>query len=263
MASSQTRRWHEFDSVIDFEQAARRFILEHAERAIAARGAFSIVLAGGNTPRNIYRALCDADTDWSAWHVYFGDERCLPADDPERNSHMARSAWLDHVAIPSQQIHPIPGELGPETAADSYARELAEVGEFDLVLLGLGEDGHTASLFPGGAWEHAKTNLPCAGACPARDKRVRVQGTLLQNRWHNGRGGFPLPAVIPVLDAPKPPPQRVSLTPARLSQTSSVLFLVSGKDKREAVMNWQAGIAIPASSICPLAGVDIFVLRAP
>ncbi|HXU93092.1 MAG TPA: 6-phosphogluconolactonase [Gallionella sp.] len=229
MAASQTRRWHEFDSVIEFERAARTFILDKAEQAIAARGAFRIVLAGGDTPRNIYRALCDADTDWSAWHIYFGDERCLPVDDPERNSHMASSAWLDHVDIPSQQIHPIPGELGPETAATGYASDLANVGEFDLVLLGLGEDGHTASLFPGGSWE--QTQL--------------------------------LPAVIPVLDAPKPPPQRISLSPARLSHALSVLFLIRGKNKREAIENWRAGVAIPASRICPPAGVDIFVLGTP
>ncbi|BBJ00357.1 6-phosphogluconolactonase [Ferrigenium kumadai] len=225
MDASQTCRWHEFDSSMAFEQAACRFILENAERAIAARGAFRIVLSGGDTPRNIYRALRDADTDWSAWHIYFGDERCLPAEDPERNSHMARSAWLDHVAIPPRQIHPISGELGPDAAAASYAQDLAEVGEFDLVLLGLGEDGHTASLFPATAWEHMKA----------------------------------LSTVVPVLDAPKPPSQRVSLSAARLSRASSVLFLVSGKDKREAVMNWQAGVAIPASRICPPAGVDIFL----
>lgn len=225
MDASQTCRWHEFDSGAGFEQAASRFILDKAQRAIVARGAFRIVLAGGNTPRSIYRALRDADTDWSAWHVYFGDERCLPADDPERNSQMARSVWLDHVAIPFRQIHPVPGELGPDAAAANYAQDLAEVDEFDLVLLGLGEDGHTASLFPGGAWEHETV----------------------------------LPVVIPVHDAPKPPPQRVSLSPARLSHASCVMFLVCGKGKREAVMNWRAGVAIPASRICPSAGVDVFL----
>jgi 6-phosphogluconolactonase len=225
MGSLQTCRWHEFDSRISLEQTASRFILETAERAIAARDIFRIVLSGGNTPCNVYRTLCAADTDWSAWHIYFGDERCLPADDPERNSRMARTSWLDHVAIPSRQIHPIPGELGPETAAANYALDLAEVDEFDLVLLGLGEDGHTASLFPGGAWEHATA----------------------------------LPAVIPVHDSPKPTPQRVSLSPVRLSHALCVMYLVIGKDKREAVMNWRAGVAIPASRICPPAGVDVFL----
>ena len=224
MSASQICRWHEFDTPAGFEQAACRFILESAMRAIEAQGAFRIVLAGGNTPRNIYHALCDADTDWSAWHVYFGDERCLPADDPKRNCCMARNTWLDHVAIPSSHIHAIPGELGPDIAAENYAREIAQVGQFDLVLLGLGEDGHTASLFPGGAWEEAKI----------------------------------LPDVMPVHDAPKPPRQRVSLSPARLSRAAHVMYLVSGESKREAVTKWRAGVAIPASKICPAAGVHVF-----
>ncbi|MDO8988808.1 MAG: 6-phosphogluconolactonase [Sideroxyarcus sp.] len=225
MQSSQTCRWHEFNNRAPFEQAASRDILEAAQRAIEAQGAFRIVLAGGNTPRDIYRMLCHADTDWSAWHIYFGDERCLPADHPERNSSMARSVWFDHVAVPLRQIHVIPAELGPQKAAANYARELAGIAEFDLVLLGLGEDGHTASLFPGGAWEHA-------------------------NAW---------PDVLPVHDAPKPPSHRVSLSPARLSHAARVMFLASGESKHEAVMKWRAGVAIPASRICPAGGVDIFL----
>jgi len=225
MHALQTKRWHEFDSQPDFEQAACRFILENAARAITARGAFHIVLAGGNTPRNIYQQLCTAHTDWSAWHIYFGDERCLAPDNPERNSCMARSVWLDHVAIPSAHIHEIPAELGPEVAAEKYARAIAQVGNFDLALLGLGEDGHTASLFPGGAWEQSAT----------------------------------LADAIPVRDAPKPPPQRVSLSSARLSRSECVIFLVTVKGKLDAVNRWRAGIDLPASRIMPAAGVDVFL----
>ena len=225
MDTVQTRRWHEFDSQSAFEQAAYRFILEHAGHAIAARGAFRIVLAGGNTPRNIYRELCSATTDWSAWHVYFGDERCLPADDPARNSRMARSEWLDHVAIPAAQIHAIPAELGPEAAAHEYALEIARITEFDLILLGLGEDGHTASLFPGGMWERNET----------------------------------MPDVIPVNDAPKPPAQRVSLSPARLSRAACVMFLANAEEKRDSISQWRSGAEIPAACIAPHGGVDIFL----
>lgn len=221
----QSCRWHEFTSRSSFEQAALRFIMESAEQAIAARERFSIVLAGGHTPRNIYRALRSADTRWPAWHVYFGDERCLPAGSPERNSGIAHTEWLGHVDIPTGQIHVIPAELGPESAAVLYALELEDVDEFDLVLLGLGEDGHTASLFPGGAWEHAQL----------------------------------LPAVIAVHEAPKPPRQRVTLSPERLSHAARVMYLVSGNEKRQAVTNWRAGAAIPASRIRPPAGVDIFL----
>lgn len=159
MDALQKCRWYEFDSKTSLEQAASRFILETAERAIAATGAFRIVLAGGNTPRSVYQTLRTAHTDWSAWHIYFGDERCLAADDPERNSAMARNLWLDHVAIPAKQIRMIQGELGPEAAAANYALDLAKVEKFDLVLLGLGEDGHTASLFPGKDWGKRKMRL--------------------------------------------------------------------------------------------------------
>jgi len=225
MELTQTCRWHEFRRVGDLEQAAVNFILEAAARAIAARGAFHIVLAGGNTPRNIYRALCDAAAEWSAWHVYFGDERCVPTNDPARNSCMACGAWLDHVAIAPHHIYMIPAELGPEAGAAAYTTELAQAGTFDLVLLGLGEDGHTASLFPGADWEQASS-------------------------W---------PSAIPVYNAPKPPPQRVSLSPMRLSNALQVLFLVNGPDKRKAAADWRAGAALPAGRIRPAAGVDIFL----
>jgi len=224
MASSPGYRLHEFDSGMDLDRALSRAILEHAEQAILARGAFRIVLAGGNTPRHIYQMLSGADTDWSAWHVYFGDERCLPADDAGRNSEMARSAWLDRVAIPAKQTHPIRVELGPEAAAASYALELADVGEFDLVLLGLGEDGHTASLFPGREWGES-TNAP---------------------------------AVLAIHDAPKMPPNRVSLSARRLSRARKVIFLVSGDSKRDALSRLMRGDRIPASVIRPESRVDIF-----
>ena len=115
----------------------------------AARGRFTIVLAGGNTPRGAYELLRAAPADWSDWQVYFGDERCTAADDAERNSRMAELAWLDHVAIPAGRIHEMPAELGPVEAAARYEEALVGVGRFDLVLLGIGEDGHTGSLFPG------------------------------------------------------------------------------------------------------------------
>lgn len=228
MDMPQTCRWHEFASQADLAQAAADYILESADRAIAASGSFRIVLAGGNTPRKLYRTLRSAATSWTAWHIYFGDERCLPADSPERNSSMAGREWLHHVAIPPRQIHIIPAELGAESAAQRYALELADVGRFDLVLLGLGEDGHTASLFPGGAWEQEPR----------------------------------LPAVLAVHDAPKPPPQRVSLSPQRLSDAARVMYLVSGENKLQAVAAWRAGAALPASRIRPAAGVDILLCSA-
>lgn len=221
----QNSRWHSYANTTDLEQAATREILRVAQQAIASRGTFHIVLAGGTTPRKIYAALRDADTKWQAWHVYFGDERCLPCEHDERNSRMAELAWLKHVTIPEAQIHPIPAEAGAALAAEKYASIVNEVELFDLVLLGLGEDGHTASLFPG----------------------------------HEFGIAADAPSTLTILDAPKPPPQRVSLSARRLSTAHQVLFLVTGSAKQQAVADWRNGKPIPAAAITPANGVDIYI----
>jgi 6-phosphogluconolactonase len=218
-------RWHAFSDERALQQAAFETILVSAAQAIHDRGQFHLVLAGGNTPREIYHRLRAAQTDWSAWHIYFGDERCLPPLDPARNSRMAAEVWLDCVPIPPVQLHTIPGELGAFQAARLYAETLQTVGEFDLVLLGLGQDGHTASLFPDHEW----------GTTPAS------------------------PDTLAVFDAPKPPPERVSLSAARLSRTRQVIFLVSGESKHRAVAAWRTGKDIPVQSIMPAAGVEVLV----
>jgi 6-phosphogluconolactonase len=222
---AQRRRWHPVpdEAALGHVTAAR--ILAAADHAIDARAQFHLVLAGGNTPRGAYRELRAASADWAAWHIYFGDERCLSVDDPQRNSRMAGDCWLDHVAIPARQRHPIPAELGPREAAIRYTVTLAAVGEFDLVLLGLGDDGHTASLFPGHVWGEAPDSAD----------------------------------VLAVFDSPKPPPQRVSLSAARLSDAREVVFLVAGVDKRRALSQWREGAPIPAAAIRPAAGVDVIV----
>ncbi len=221
-------RWQWFASDTAVCQAALDFISRSAKTAISARGAFHIVLAGGTTPRAVYQQLRDLDTDWHAWHVYFGDERALPAEHADRNSKMAADAWLSHVPIPALQIHPMPTELGLDKAYAAYTTLLADVGDFDLVLLGLGEDGHTASLFPGHEWGSAAD----------------------------------APDVFIVRDAPKPPPQRLSLSAQRLSRSRAVLFMVAGEGKRDAIKQWRAGSSLPAATIqCP-EGVDVFLDRA-
>jgi 6-phosphogluconolactonase len=222
---AQQCRWHDYSTTSELEQAALQAILLAAQHALSLRQEFHIVLAGGTTPRKIYELLRAAATDWSAWHVYFGDERCLPPDHDERNSNMAAMAWLDHVPIPPAQIHPIAAERGPEIAAQAYSLTLAAIESFDLVLLGLGEDGHTASLFP-------------------------------EKDFGNTHDA---PAAIAVYDAPKPPPQRVSLSARRLSATHQVMFLVTGAAKQQAVRDWRAGLAIPAAAIAPAHGVDIYL----
>lgn len=222
---AQTLRWHVFPDDASLVANALARVMAAARDAVAQHGAFDIVLAGGNTPRKLYRALRHADADWTRWHVWFGDERCAPPDDPERNSKMARDEWLDHVAMPARNVHAIPAESGAREAAALYARELRSVDAFDLVLLGLGEDGHTASLFPGHDWGvHADS-----------------------------------PGAIAVFKAPKPPPERISLSAHRLSNARAVMFLVEGAGKREAVAAWKRGEAIPAAAIAPETGVDVLL----
>ena len=220
-ANNQLTRWQSFATQDALNQAAVAAILKSATEAISSRGRFSIVLAGGNTPKSIYALLVSAKTDWSKWHVYYNDDRCLPVDHADRNSLMAAQVWLNHVSIPVSQIHDIPTELGPVEGAKSYAQTLAGLDNFDLVLLGLGEDGHTASLFPGHTWDDSVD-------------------------------------AFPVFNAPKPPPERVSISAARLSRAREVMFLVTGAGKQEAVDNWRDGVAIPATTIRPESGVDIY-----
>ena len=224
-AAIQNCRWHRFDNAAELEHAATAEILRCAQQTIETNGAFHIVLAGGTTPRKVYEALRDAKTDWTSWHVYFGDERCLPGEHTERNSRMAALAWLDHVAIPAAQIHPIAAEEGASLAAEKYARVVKKIESFDLVLLGLGEDGHTASLFPG----------------------------------HDAGDSPDSPDTLAVMDAPKLPPQRISLSANRLSKARRVIFLVTGNGKAQAVKNWRSGVSIPAAKITPENGVDIYI----
>ena len=113
-------RWHILEAADQVAQAAYQQILGAAEHAIAEHGTFKLVLAGGSTPEKVYRLLAKADADWSKWAIYYGDERCLPADHMDRNSLMATQAFLEKVAIPDVQIFTIPAELGPEQAAKKY-----------------------------------------------------------------------------------------------------------------------------------------------
>ena len=222
---SQFARWHIYPTVDDLAARVALAIERMAADAIEDHRAFRIVLAGGSTPRLIYQRLRDIHTDWKAWYVYYGDERCLPRSSAERNSRMAEEAWLSHAPIPPAQIFPIPAELDPDEAVVLYERMISGVDQFDLVLLGLGEDGHTASLFPKHDWGDKPDS----------------------------------PMVLAVHDAPKPPSNRISLSAWRLSKARKVMFLVTGTSKQEAVVRWRHGEHIPAASICPLNAVDVMV----
>lgn len=193
--------------------AVAQRIAELVRESIAARGVCRIALAGGETPRRCYEQLRALPVDWARVHLYFGDERCLPPENAQRNDSMARDALLRHIAIPAANIHAIPAELGATVAAARYTEELAHAGVLDLVLLGMGEDGHTASLFPGD---------------PA-----------LQNSA----------GAVAVFDAAKPPPQRVSLGMTTLNAARHKLFLVAGSGKRAALQSIARGEPLPAAQV--------------
>ncbi len=211
--SKRLPTWKVFaDSTILADALARR-ILAEAQTCIAQRGRFLLVLAGGTTPNLVYAKLAQAAADWSHWHIWFGDERAYPSGHPERNDSLAQDIWLQWVAIPPEQIHAV-ADLPPAAAAAQYAATLPQEA-FDLTLLGLGEDGHTASLFPDHDWgEDAHS-----------------------------------PAVLAVKNSPKPPADRISLSAHCLSQSRKVIFVVTGTSKMDAVARWKNGQAIPASSI--------------
>lgn len=138
------------------ERASELFI-GLAREAVATHGAFRVALSGGSTPQALYGLLAREDkaarVPWAATHVYWSDERCVPPDDAQSNYRLAHEALLRHVPVPEEQVHRLRGEDEPASAAEDYAAELAkDFGDsqprFSLILLGMGEDGHTASLFP-------------------------------------------------------------------------------------------------------------------
>lgn len=203
-------------------EAVAERIMRASRRAISARGVFRVVLAGGSTPRHAYRRLAQMPADWSRWSIYYGDERCVPTGDAQRNSTMADRALLDHVAVPRVHIHPIPAERGPARGATEYGATVRNALPFDLVLLGMGEDGHTASLFPGQQHdEHA--------------------------------------VVVPVYGAPKPPPDRVSVNTPALNEALEIHIMVTGEGKRDAVRRWKAGEDLPVSQVHGRCGVDVWL----
>ncbi len=218
-------RWHVMQDEAAVARAVANRILRAARRAQEDRGLFRIALAGGSTPRRTYALLAEAQADWTRWAIYFGDERCLPRDHPERNSRMAAEIWLDRVPIPPAHIHPIPAELGPDEAARRYAAVVQHAVPFDLVLLGMGEDGHTASLFP----RHR------------HDPRAWVHA---------------------VHHAPKPPPERVSLGVRALSASHEAYALVTGRSKCEAVRRWRSGEALPIAQVRSHTGMDVWLDQA-
>lgn len=194
----------------ELHRALAEQIVKLANEAIAARGAFHFTLAGGGSPRPLYKLLASEHRDaipWEKVHVYWGDERYVPHDHPDSNCRMARETLLNHVPIPESQIHPMPTDFAdPNEAAERYEQTLRKAtGEatprLDLILLGLGGDAHTASLFPGSEAINEKTRLVVAA------------------------------------EGPFEPKQRITLTAPLINKARAVYILAFGESKAEAVTN--------------------------
>jgi 6-phosphogluconolactonase len=198
-----------FKDLEELSRAAAELFTAISKKSIASRGGFVVALSGGSTPHLLYSLLGSPwyrdVIDWSRMYIFWTDERCVPKDHAESNYRLAHDAFLSRAPLPAQNIHRIRGEYEPRMAAEAYEDELRNFFSgpgaivFDLIILGVGEDGHTASLFPGS---------------PALDERTR-------------------PAVPVYLEEPKI--NRVTLTLPVLNNAAQVLFLASGRPKAAAV----------------------------
>lgn len=208
-------------------EAAATRLTDTIANAVTARGKALIVLTGGGNGIGLLQSLQGRQIDWSKVHLFWGDERYVPEDDGERNEKQAREALIDHIDIPSSQVHPMAasdGEFGNDLAAAALSYEQllaanAEPGQpapnFDVHLLGMGPEGHINSLFP--------------------DTPAVLEATRM---------------VVPVDDSPKPPPQRITLTLPAISRSREVWMMVSGAAKADAVaaaIGGAAPVAIPAA----------------
>jgi len=215
--------------------AAAEFFIAQAQAAIQARGQFAAALSGGSTPRAVYQRLAEAPLAWKNIHLFWGDERCVPPDHPDSNYRMTAESLLTRVHIPPENVHRIQGELSPELAAARYEQELraffGNAPRFDLILLGLGDDGHTASLFPESPALHERTRWAAAAAHET-----------------------PPPPLVP----------RVTLTLPVINAARQIVFLVSGAGKAERlaeVLHVPAeSHSLPASMIRPGSGEILWLV---
>lgn len=216
------KKWVVYKDASTVAQKACQLIKEAADIAIDNKGIFRIVLAGGSTPEQIYQLLAKQSYDWSLWEFYLGDERCLPVDSIERNSQMIMRSCLNDIEVPAENIYFIPAERGAEQGAEAYAETIQHKMPFDMVLLGMGEDGHTASLFP---------------------QQVHREEEL----------------VHAVHDAPKAPSDRVSLSASSLSHSAHVLMVVTGSGKKHSVAAWKNGEALPIAQVSALTQLTVML----
>ena len=196
-------------------------IIKIADHAISERGIFNIALTGGQSAEKLYRVLANSVQNFDHWCLWFSDERNLPLDNSARNSRMVLHTLFDDME--PRSFYSIPYRTDIKIAAQQYSDKISVDlrDRFDLVLLSLGEDGHIASLFPG------------------RDKGNDEQ-------------------VIAVVNAPKNPPNRVSLTIPALTNCHNLIVMAIGKEKRMALKDWLSGTKLPVSALNPACGIDLY-----
>lgn len=235
--------YHVSDGPVALSHAAARHFLEGARAAVQARGKARLAISGGSTPKATFKLLADptepyrSQMPWEQMDIYWVDERCLPPDHPDSNYHMTRETLLDHVPIPEAQVHRMQGELDPEEAAAKYESELrnqfrlegAQAPVFDLLALGMGDDGHTASLFPHTEAVHEMMRLVVANHVPQQ-----------KYNW------------------------RVTLTWPVIVEARDIFFLIAGKDKAEPVHRVLQGPydpeTLPSQLIQPRSGRLLMLL---
>lgn len=230
-----------FDSPDEVAQAAAARFVALGQAAIAERGRFAVALAGGSTPKQVYELLASdsykAQLDWSKVHIFFGDERCVPPDDAESNYRMANEALLSRVDLPAKNIHRMNGVGDAIANARLYEDEMrtffndAAWPRFDLILLGMGDDGHTASLFPG-------------------TEVLTEEAAWVAGLWVEKLGAY-----------------RITLTPPAINHAAHILFLVTGEKKAARLAEILKGerdpMRLPAQLIKPLDGsLEWFVDKA-
>jgi len=204
-------KWYIYDEFDKTSKAAADFLAQHIEACVKQNDICHIVLPGGSSPAHCLNYLAEKKLPWSQINWYLGDERCVPAGHVDRNDVMLDKNLWSH--IPAPNIHRIPAEFGAEQAAKIYREIIKSIDAFDVVFLGMGEDGHTASLFPGNK--------------ALQDKR----------------------SVVPVYDAPKAPGERVSLSISTIKKAKCRMVLTAGTSKAKIITHIKEGVPLPINTI--------------
>ncbi len=206
--------WFVFEDINELADQLANDILDVAKTAIRSNNSFKIVLTGGNSILNTYKVLSNSESDWDKWHIYLGDECCLPIGDKGRNNHIINQVWLNNSRILKKNIHFIDAELNATDGAARYENILNSVGDFDVTLLSMGEDGHAASLFPGHLYDTNKS-------------------------------------IVIERNSPKYPRERISMSYSRLNHSKNIFKVISGSSKQRSLDLWLKGdgLGLPINQI--------------